>query len=467
MNIKSSLALVLLFPLAPLAIAKTVTVTAGKSIQMAVQSASPGDTVEVQAGTYYESVVIEKPGIRLIGKPEKGKWPILDGDGKHNDGVIVSGSGFEMAYFRVQNYKGNGVMTQGADDIKLHHLVVNNTGIYGIYPTRGTKVLVEDTVTWGIADAAIYVGMCQYVDVRHNETFKNVAGIEIENSHHVLVEDNNVHDNTGGILVFTLPGLPEKSGFDTIVRRNMVIENNLKNFGAEGAIVSQVPRGSGMIVLAGHGVQFENNIVRGNETGGLLFSDLDFVADSTAPDPAIDPQFSDNKVFNNLFLDNGGSPDGKVRLLLLVNHFVIHGSDVLSYGKGSKNCIVPGLAATQLGMESFSACPEKATTAATVSMLALAPHIDTHAVKEESGERIFNAVCAGCHGQGIRLIGPPLEEIQAKYRSNPEGIVEFAYYPTKTRKGYPAMPGQSHIGKLTLRKVADYILTLKPHKASK
>jgi len=457
--------LVFISTLMPTARAKTITVSAGKSIQEAVARAVPGDTIAVEAGTYAESVVVEKPGIHLIGIPKDGKWPVLEGGGQRNDGVIASGSGFEFAYFRVQNYKGNGVMTQGADDVRLHHLIINDTGIYGIYPTRGKKVLVEDTISWGIADAAIYIGMCQYVDVRRNEVFKSVAGIEIENSHHALVEDNSVHDNTGGILVFTLPGLPEKTGFDTIVRRNIVTENNLKNFGAEGAVVSQVPRGSGMIVLAGDGVQFEDNIVRGNETGGLIFSDMDFMADSTAPDPAVDPQYDDNKVLGNIFLNNGASPTGKVRLLLVATHFSLHGADIIGYGKGRRNCIRSGMAATTLGTEAFTQCAAKETTASIKSMFDQAPALEVHQSKDkQSGETLFNAVCAGCHGQGIRLIGPPVEEIQAKYKGNSQGIVEYAYYPTKMRNGYPSMPSQSHLGKVELKKIADYLLGLVPHK---
>ena len=59
-------------------------------------------------------------------------------------------------------------------------------------------------------------------------------GIEIENSRHVLVEGNLAKNNTGGILVFITPGLPIKSSYDAIIRRNFVLDNNTPNFGIPG-----------------------------------------------------------------------------------------------------------------------------------------------------------------------------------------------------------------------------------------
>src|SRR5690606_37605233 len=129
--------------------------------------------------------------------------PRLDGEHRLNDGIIASGSGFTVSNLEVMNYKGNGVTTQAADNVVMRNIIVKDTGIYGIYPTLGTNITIEDTVTSGIEDAAIYIGMCEHVDVRRNVTTASVAGIEVENSRHVLVEYNKVHNNAGGILVFT------------------------------------------------------------------------------------------------------------------------------------------------------------------------------------------------------------------------------------------------------------------------
>lgn len=430
----------------------------GSSIQKAVDKAQPGDTVQVWPGEYKESVVVDKPKIKLQGVIKDGKWPILNGENTKNDGVIASGSGFHIENFHIHHYKGNGVMTQAADDVVIRHLIVADTGIYGIYPTRGNNVLVEDTVSWGIADAAIYIGMCNYVDVRRNEVFQNVAGIEIENSHHVLVEENLAHNNSGGILVFTLPGLPVKTGDDVILRRNFVVNNNLANFGAPGSLVASVPPGSGIILLAADGVKIEDNIIRENKSGGIIFTDLTYMDSSTAPDADTDPSFDNNQVLGNLFFHNGYSPDNKVRLLLIATKFAFKGADVMATGKGKKNCIQAGGRASHVGLKEFGACPTNATTNSLTSMYAQKAPVSYEKKKMEPGEQVYVAVCSGCHVKGLRRVGPAVEEIQKKYAGNPQGIADFAFYPKKVRSDYPAMPSQGHLGRAKLKAVAEYLL---------
>ncbi|MCB0405014.1 MAG: right-handed parallel beta-helix repeat-containing protein [Bdellovibrionales bacterium] len=440
--------------------AATLSVKPGRSIQKAIQKASPGDTIEVYPGEYRESLVIDKPNIKLVGRIENGAWPILNGEGKRNDGVIASGSGFQIEQFYIQRYKGNGVMTQGADNVVIRKLIVADTGIYGIYPTRGKHVLVEDTVSWGIADAAIYIGMCDYVDVRRNEVFKNVAGIEIENSRHALVEANLAYNNSSGILVFTLPGLPVKDGYDVVVRDNFVVANNHPNFGADGSLVANVPAGSGMVLLAADKVRIENNIIRDNQSGGLLISDLSYLAGATAPDAKVEPEFDDNEILQNLFFHNGYSPDAKVRLLLAATKFRLSSGDIVISGKGKRNCLATGLNAKAIGTQEFKRCAAKATTKDVTSFYASRP---VHAAPERElgpGEKVYATVCSGCHVQGLVRIGPAIEEIQKKYKNNPDGIVAFASQPKRVRPGFSEMPSQSYLGKKKLRAVAEFILGL-------
>jgi parallel beta-helix repeat protein len=443
--------------------AQTFTVMKGQSIQKAVNEAKAGDVIEISPGVYNEMVVVDTPMITLRGKIVNGEWPVLDGQNKKTDGVIASGAGFHIENLRIINYKGNGVTTQGADHVVMRRLVVENTGIYGLYPTRGTNVLVEDSVVSGISDAGIYIGMCKKVDVRRNEVFKNVAGIEIENSTDVLVEDNVAYNNAGGILVFTLPGLPIKKGENTIVRRNTVSSNNHVNFGAPSSVVGSLPSGSGIIILAGQKVVLEANSIRDNKTAGLLFVDADYIQDSSHPDKEINPRFENNKVLDNFFHNNGYNPVGKVKLILATMHLTLTGPDIGAHGKGGNNCVHEGLTSRFLSIDkTFKKCSRGETTSNVKTMLTERPKsYASYQPPKDVGKHTFEVICAGCHATGgMVLIGPSIEEIQKKYANNAKGIAEFAYAPTKIRSRYPAMPSHAYLGKEKLTLAADYILKL-------
>ena len=124
---------------------------------------------------------------------------------------MYSGNGFSVEWFKITHYKGNAIMGQAGNNFSIRNNWVIDSGVYGIFPEFGENGLIENNILSGIEDAAIYVGMSDYIDVRNNQVFDSVAGIEIENSRHVLVEGNLAKNNTGGILVFITPGLPIKS----------------------------------------------------------------------------------------------------------------------------------------------------------------------------------------------------------------------------------------------------------------
>nr|MBP7390211.1 right-handed parallel beta-helix repeat-containing protein [Chitinophagales bacterium] len=243
---------------------KIIEVKNGDRIQDAVMEARPGDLIRVFPGTYKETVYVDKDNISFQGVVKGDEWPTLEGERKLNDAFLYSGNNISIEGFKIQNYKGNGIMGQSGNNFVLSYNWIINSGVYGIFPEFGKNGLVEHNILSGIEDAAIYIGMCDNIDVRHNQVYGSVAGIEIENSRHALVEDNYCYDNSGGILVFITPGLPIKTCFDVIVRNNYVINNNHVNFGAPGSIVSFLPPSTGVVVMAADDVVIENNIISGN-----------------------------------------------------------------------------------------------------------------------------------------------------------------------------------------------------------
>lgn len=434
----------------------------GQSIQDAVGKANPGDLIRVYPGKYHETVYIDKDNISVQGVIVKGEWPTLDGslNGEKvlNDAFLYSGSNILIENFKITMYKGNGIMGQAGNNFLIRNNWIVDAGVYGIFPEFGTNGLIEHNVLSGIADAAIYVGMCDNIDVRHNEVYESVAGIEIENSRHCLVENNYTHDNTGGILAFITPGLPIKTCYDVIIRDNFVVNNNHPNFGKPGAIISMLPAGTGIIVMAADDVIIENNIVSGNDNTGIVITDLSF-GSQLSKDPDSEPNPDRVVILDNVMFNNGNNPVADVKAAM-ATQFDDKGPDILAYGGGVGGCIRNKSMYRTWGLDAYATCELSNTDAVTSYLLAepVAPRVIEH---DEKGKLAYYGVCSGCHAYDVRMIGPPTQVIQALYKDNPQGIADYINAPVHKRKDYPEMPPQNYLSEETRLAVAEFMLTLK------
>jgi parallel beta-helix repeat protein len=166
-------------------------------------------------------------------------------------------------------------------------------------------------VVKGAADAGIYVGQSRNIVVRRNRVEFNVAGIEIENSTDADVYDNTATNNTGGILVFNLPGPQVQGGRNTRVRDNLIFNNNTPNFGAPGSSVSGVPTGTGSMVLANDSVEIFDNTFRDNDTSHVIlisYNTAVIFGQSPPNNPDFDPYSEGVFVHDNTFIGGGTHP---------------------------------------------------------------------------------------------------------------------------------------------------------------
>lgn len=434
-----------------------VVVKDGDSIQEAVKAAVAGTTIRVMPGTYHETVYIDKDGIRLIGVIEKGKRAVLDGEGKLNDAILYSGNNVVVENFKITRYKGNGIMSQAGNNWEIRNNIIVDTGVYGIFPQLGQNGVVEHNVVSGIEDAAIYVGMSDNVHVAFNDVFDSVAGIEIENSRHSIVESNYVHNNTGGILAFITPGLPIKTTYDVIIRNNFVVGNNHPNFGAPGSTVSGVPAGTGILVMAADDVVIEGNVISDNKNAGILITDH-----SNAKNVTIDPESEPNsdrvKILNNTMYNNGYDPILEIKALMLTK-FMRGQPDIVRVGPSKDSCIINRHRYVTVGLDDFTDCEITNTHAIANYLLpTVAPRKIAH---EDRGKIAYLGICAGCHTYTGRMIGPPVQIIQALYLDNPQGIADYIAAPTKKRDDYPEMPPQNYLDAETRLAVSRYMLQVK------
>lgn len=286
----------------------------GQRIQDGLDLATKGDTVLVMPGIYHETLTADVSGITLLGVEKDGLRPVLDGQNVMSDGLVGAASEFEINHFDIKNYTANGLMLNGSLNVTFRDLYCENTGLYGIYPVECIGVTIERCEVTKVRDAGIYVGQSKDIVVRECKAYGNVAGIEIENSVNALVENNEAFNNTAGILVFLLPNNPSKVSKNCRVVNNRVYNNNHENFGDPGAIVSLVPPGAGIMLIAADSVEVAQNEIRGNDSFGLAVLSLDIVF-SAGSQHDVDPFPDSNMIRENLFSGNGGNPAGVIKEL--------------------------------------------------------------------------------------------------------------------------------------------------------
>jgi parallel beta-helix repeat protein len=288
------------------------------SLQEMLITAQPGDTIRIGSGTFsftrplslfdIENVTISGEGIDETVLDFKNQ---VEGA----EGLLVKADGVTIENLTISDTKGDGIKVQDSDGVTIRNVRVTWSGgpselngAYGLYPVSSRNVLIEYSEVSGASDAGIYVGQSEDVVVRHNRVFENVAGIEIENCIRAKVYDNDVRNNTGGILVFDLPGLMLKNGREIQIFNNLVIDNNHPNFAPEGNIVGMVPAGTGILVMATDQVEvFDNEITNHSTTNTTVLSYL--ITQLEYTDPEYNPFPSAVFIYDNNYSRDPALPD--------------------------------------------------------------------------------------------------------------------------------------------------------------
>ena len=246
-----------------------------EEIQEALILAEPGDIIRLTSGTYHleDSLSLDVDNVQIEGEGMTQTILNFKNQKSGAQGLSVTSDNVTLQDFSVQDAKGDAIKVKGVTNIKFLRVKTEWTdgpksenGAYGLYPVESKNVLIDGCVAIGASDAGIYVGQSQNIIVRNSRAEFNVAGIEIENSYYADVYNNVATNNTGGILVFDLPSLPQQGGHHVRVFNNKSVGNNTDNFAPEGNIVGEVPRGTGIIIQANSDVEIFNNIIGDNDT---------------------------------------------------------------------------------------------------------------------------------------------------------------------------------------------------------
>jgi parallel beta-helix repeat protein len=341
---------------------KKIVVEPGRSIQRAIDVALPGTKIYVLSGLYHEygdatnALSITKDGIQLIGEMGPGKEVVLENAGRQRNGIAVVPDdrtdcmschsdmtfpfpilpgvepglkmrepmmyGFQIKGFTIRNFN-NGLFTENVDGFQIRNVkAIDNDG-YGIFPTLSKNGLITNSYASGSDDSGIWVETSENVQVTHNLVEHNVNGFEISNSDRVTLSKNVARYNSVGIASLLLPDIfddrPGATRIDMV--DNKIYDNNKVNTARPGSILSEVPKGIGILHLGVDQSLIARNQVQGHEFVGIGLTDYCLAVATSedfncAVDPTITPEFladqgvTNNRVENNVVVGNGTNPPG-------------------------------------------------------------------------------------------------------------------------------------------------------------
>ena len=293
--------------------------TVEETLREAFESASPGDVITIPAGTHAMTrpLVLNSDGVTIRGAGMDQSILSFKGQIAGAEGILVTGSDFVIEDMAVEDTIGDAIKINDGKNIVVRRVRTEWTrgphtdnGAYGVYPVQTENTLLDGVVAIAASDAGIYVGQSRNVVVKNSRAAFNVAGIEIENTVNADVYDNLAENNTGGILVFNMPGIPME-GHSTRVYQNKLITNNTENFAAAGTAVSGVPAGSGVVINSNDKVEVFNNEFSDNDTAHILISSY-FSANYAGQRELaaeFDPYPEDILVYDNEYSGGGIKPD--------------------------------------------------------------------------------------------------------------------------------------------------------------
>lgn len=202
------------------------------SIQKAIDKASRGTRIVVEAGTYAEQITIRTDGITLIGKgailtpPEHPvKNPCSGFAGPDSQaGICIAGKGIKTSDFKVehkkvlsvrkpvcdvsvtgfqvQGFKGFNILVIGADNAYVHHNKLKDGGAYGFLTAGSTNTHVSANEITSAQTS--FIGLCMdnfsRVKVTENKIDNYYIGLCIQTNGAEVVDNEVSHACFGAFV---------------------------------------------------------------------------------------------------------------------------------------------------------------------------------------------------------------------------------------------------------------------------
>lgn len=293
-----------------------------KQLRQTLLQAKAGDVIELPEGSYTIHQALVVTGVKHITIKGKGKdKTIIRFTGKKGDpeGFRIAGDGIVLEDFTVLNAGKYGIQILNSFDVTLRRIKATwdvsspeRSGWYGLYPVNCTNVMVEECEVSGARMAGIGVNQSKNIIVRRNSAHGNTIGIAVENSSDIDVTENIVKNNTAGILCVNLPNAAEY-GKRCRMFNNKIEDNNLHSIAPPKTVFSEVPSGTGLLLVAARHCETFNNEITNHATAAVaVLSYLTLAQPYT--DSAYDPYCGGIYLHDNQIFKGTDSTDNSVRL---------------------------------------------------------------------------------------------------------------------------------------------------------
>ena len=188
-------------------------------IQLAIDNASDGDTVNVEAGTYYENIIINKK-IKLVGAGIN--KTTIDGRGK-NDVILITASDVMVCHFGItnsgNNYNEGGIHIINTEMCRIDKNYIFNNSIGIFFSNSNDSFIINNTCIYNRNDDIRVYGSSNTIT---NNTCKSnrANGIRSGGSHNIITNNLCCYSRDIGIDV---------SGNENTISNNICNVNS--NFG--------------------------------------------------------------------------------------------------------------------------------------------------------------------------------------------------------------------------------------------
>ena len=319
-------------------------------LEKKIARAHAGDLIDIPAGTFAigHAVHVRARGVTLKGAGI-GKT-VLDFRRQREglQGLEVTAPGALIADLTLRNAQGDGIVVKTGREISLRRVRVDWTGArppdagsVGIRVAQLQDMLIDRVEVYGARDAGLFITQARQVIVQVTSGAAATVGMVVSNCEFVDVTRSLFTHNSIGVLVLNAPNLAPAISNSVRVFKNRIVDNTLTNVTASPGVLSSLPAGVGVAVVAHDRVAIFDNDISGNGSTGVLVASY-LLTNLPYQDPAFDAFAESVHIHDNRFARNGFAPGSEA--LKLANSFLPPGylGDIMRDGFSDSFKLVNG-----------------------------------------------------------------------------------------------------------------------------